>query len=287
MSRQRLFAVAGALALALLGTIGMVAYVSGAEERAASGEALAQVFLVERRVPAGTPAERLSGFIRQETVPQKLITNATVGSLADLEGLVAEVELLPGEALSIARFVDPQTFDRAVDRVVDRPPGLQEVTVALTPERAGGGLILPGDTVGVLVSFEPFDVKSDIPIEVDGRILPPNGSTNNTTFQALHKLLVTNVQLEEVPEVVDRPGLNDEETRQVRLVPSGNLLVTLAVDVTTAERLIFSSEFGTVWLTIEPDDALEGPSSIQDRGTVYEDLIEDTVTTVSDEDQQP
>jgi pilus assembly protein CpaB len=274
-------AALAAVVLAIVGTIGMVAYVNGAEERAASGELLADVFVVERRVPAGTSADRLEDFTVTEAVPQKLVNSNTVGDLEDVTGLVAEVELLPGEVLSTARFIDPVVFERDLDRVVDRPPGTQEITLALAVDRAGGGLLVPGDLVGVIISFDPFAIESVLPIEIDNELLPPDSSTNTTTFQALHKILVTNVQLEEVPEVVERQGLDDEEDVEIRLVPSGNLLVTLALDVHEAERLVFGAEFGTIWLTNEAEDSLETPSIIQNRGTVYRD-IEDVLEDVPD-----
>lgn len=273
MNRRRVIGVAVAIILALVGMVGIVAYVDGAEERAASGEQVAEVFLVTRRVPPGTAGEDIGRYIELDTVPQKLVTRGTVGRVEDVEGLVAEVEILPGEVLSINRFVEPTVFERDANRVVDIPPGLQEVTLALTPERAGGSLLVPGDTVGVIMSFEPFDITSEVPVEVDGIVVPPNGSTPNTTTVAIHKLLVTNVQLEQVPQVVEREGIGDEDDEEVRLVPSGNLLVTLAVDTATAERLVFGAEFGLIWLSNEGPDAIEAPTLIQTRGTVYQDVV--------------
>lgn len=269
MTRPRLLAALGAIVLAIIGTIGMVAYVSGAEERAASGELLAEVFVVNRRIPAGTEAAALPSFTSHDTVPQKLVTRDTVGDLADLEGLVAEVELHTGEILLVTRFVEPQVFEREVDRVIERPAGMQEVTIALEPERAVGGLLVPGDTAGLIISFNPFDVESDIPVVIDDGILPPDSKTNTTSYQTLHHVLVTNVQLEKVPEVAEREGIEDEEDRKIRLVPSGKLLVTFAVDVPTAERIVFGAEFGTIWLTNEPLDTDQGGSQIQNRGTIY------------------
>jgi pilus assembly protein CpaB len=282
-------AAVAAIILAIVGTIGMVAYVNGAEERAASGEALAEVFIVDRRVPPGTAAERLEDFTTPDSVPQKLVTRDTIGDLEDVAGLVTEVALLPGEVLSTARFIDPVVFERDAGRIVDRPPGAQEVTLALDVARAGGGLIVPGDLVGVIISFNPFAIESVLPLEVDNQVLPPDSSTNTTTFQALHKILVTNVQLEDVPQIVEREGLADEEDEKIRLVPSGNLLITLAVQVNQAERLIFGAEFGSIWLTNEAEDTLEDPSIIQNRGTVYQDIEEvleqlpDPVLSVGDQ----
>ncbi len=302
MNRRRVIGVTVAIALAVLGMIGIVAYVDGAEERAASGETVAEVFVISSRVPAGTPAAQISSFIRIETVPQKLLTSDTVGDLADLEGLVAEGTLFPGEVLTTSRWIAPSVFERETNRVVDIPPGLQEVTISLSPERAAGGFLLPGDTVGVLMSFAPFSIESEVPTEVDGFVIPPNGSTPTTTTLAIHKVLVSNVQLEQVPQVVVQEGLGEEQDEEVRLAPTGNLLVTFAVDTATAERLIFAAEWGLIWLSNEGLDAVEAPSLVQTRATVHEDVLPvdeddedaedddaelvDTVTDGTDEDEE-
>ncbi len=272
MNRKRVLSAVIALLLAIGGVVGLVAYVNAAKDRATSGEDLVEAFVVSRRVPAGTQAADIDRYVGVDEVPRKLVNSGTVGDLGDLDGLVTAVELLPGEVVSVDRWVSPTVFARDTTRVVAVPDGLQEVSLSLSPERAGGSLLVPGDTVGVFISFEPFDLSSDIPVEVDGTVVPPEGRTPNTTTLALHKVLVTNVQLEQVPEVVKREGIADEQDQDIRLVPSGNLIVTLAVDTFTAERLVFGAEFGSLWLSNEGSAAAEAPSTIQTRGTVYDDL---------------
>jgi pilus assembly protein CpaB len=271
VNRRALSAVI-AVVLAVAGMIGIVVYVNDAEDRAQSGETLVEVWVVTRRVPPGTSASDIDRYVSLDTVPQKLVNDSSVSNLIDLTGLVADVELLEGETLSASRWVSPTVFARDQKRVIEVPDGLQEVSLSLSPERAGGGLIVPGDRVGVIMSFQPFDFTSEVPIEIDGIVVPPNGKTPNTTTLALHKVLVTNIQLERVPEIAEKEGIGDEEDQDVRLVPSGNLLVTVAVDTFTAERLIFGAEFGTLWFSNEGTGAVESPSAIQTRGTIYQDL---------------
>jgi len=37
--------------------------------------------------------------------------------------------------------------------------------------------------------------------------------------------------------------------------PSGQLLVTLALDAPSVERVVFAAERGSIWLSLEPDNA--------------------------------
>jgi pilus assembly protein CpaB len=275
VNRRKLLGVIGAIVMAGIGTGLLIAYVNNAEDRALEGEEIVEVFTVVGRIDPGTPAADIESDVTIEQVPQKVRADDAVGDLTEIEGLVAEIELRPGEQLLKSRFIDPIAFQREAGRVTDIPPGLQEVTVRLSPARAAGGRLLPGDTVGVFASFGPFQISSEVPVELDdGTIIPPDGSTPNTTHLFLHKVLVTNVQLGELPEVEEREGLGDEEDQEVRLAPSDSILVTLAVDTFAAEQLVFTAEFGSVWLSLEPGNAVEEPSIIQNRGTVYFDREE-------------
>ena len=53
---RRAVGVAGAVLVALLGTMLLVGYVRGAEERALAGEELTEVLVVKTVIPRGTPA---------------------------------------------------------------------------------------------------------------------------------------------------------------------------------------------------------------------------------------
>ncbi len=295
-----------ALALAAFGTIALAAYVNSAEDRALEGQELVEVYIVDDDIPAGLPGADVEARVRKDEIPATAVPGDIVVDLAELDGLVAGVDLVPGELLIPGRFETPTIFDRDRSRVIDVPPGLQEVTLSLDPFRAVGGSIVPGDTVGVFLSFEPFELGGVIDIDngaaltfdeiffgteadpvltidSDGDGQPDTAAptsddgqndtltTPNTTHLTLHKVLVTNVQLEQLPDTVEQE--NGEIITSTTLAPTGNLLVTFAVDAPSAERLIFGAEFGLVWLSAEPDDATEFGTRIQTRGSVYLDEL--------------
>ncbi len=64
---------------------------------------------------------------------------------------------------------------------------------------------------------------------------------------------------------------DEEKAESDRLTksPAGNLLITLALDPADAERLVFTQEFGFVWLASERSDVPEYDSELQTRGNVY------------------
>ncbi|MDH4365213.1 MAG: RcpC/CpaB family pilus assembly protein [Acidimicrobiia bacterium] len=275
MSRK-IIGVVVAFVLAVVGTISLVAYVASAENRALAGEELVQVYVVTSPVPAGTPAEDLEQFVAVEEIPAKVRATGAAESLPALAGRITAVDLVPGEQLVDSRLVERAAFtDRGAGVAV--PDDMVEVTIKLDPQRAVGGLLEPGQTVAVFSSFEPFDLSTTV-VNVDGKevALPQavaaevDGKTPNSTDIILHQVLVTAVQMVQDPAAVGvAPSGGDEEVDRLTTAPSEEVYVTLAVTPFDAERLVFTAEFGQVWLGAERDTVSDGVDPVQTRGSVY------------------
>lgn len=266
---RRVRGAIAAVVLASVGAVGLVAFVRGAEDRALAGEKLVDVLVVKKRVEAGMASEEIKGSVRSERVPAKTRADGAVAELAAVAGRVASVDLLPGEQVTTERFIAPDVFGRTGGQV-DIPEGLLEVTVSLQPERAVGGVVRPGSTVGVVASFESFDLSAQGPSDVDGTIVPAGGKTPDSTHLILHKVLVTNVQSARSFDFqMGGGGEGGDGETQTAPAPSENLLVTLALDAASVERVVFAAEHGSLWLAIEPTDADEGGTQVQTRGSVY------------------
>jgi pilus assembly protein CpaB len=257
--------------LATLGTFVVLSYVRGAEQRAIAGEETVDVLVVAEPIQRGAQAAALEASIETVQVPAKIQVDGSVTSLEQLEGLVAAVDLVPGEQLLSTRFVGPEALQ--IQSRFEPPEGLLEVTLSLSPDRAVGGQPIPGETVAVVASFDPFTLDAT-ELEVADESLDieqPVGENNtvktpNTTGIILHKALVTNVQVGElVDNTSDEPDLIAPD-----LAPTGNLLVTLALDAPSVERALFAAEHGTVWLVLEPETAPEDGTQIQTIVSVYE-----------------
>ncbi|MGY9073634.1 MAG: Flp pilus assembly protein CpaB [Acidimicrobiales bacterium] len=270
--KRRLIGVVAALAMALVGTVLVTSFVKNAEARALSGEELVEVLVVDSVVEPGTHAEDLETMIRVEMVPAKVRASGALQDLDQVEGLVTEIELQPGEQLVSTRFVHADLLTGSSLAV---PPGLLEVTISLEPQRAVGGTLLPGDHVAVAMSFEPFGIGAPPgpdpavaeTVIVDGMRLAGDLDTPNSTSLVLEAVLVTNVQLEELPTIED-----NEVTvtgRQRTLAPTGNLLITLAVSPEQLERLIFGVEHGMLWLAAQHGEIDTSATDIQTRLRIH------------------
>ena len=208
---RRAIGIIAAVAVAALGTLLLVGYVRGAEDRALAGEELAEVLVVDQPIAEGTPASTLTNFVRLEQVPMKVRAEGGIADLATLADLVAATDLLPGEQLVTSRFVTAESLEKHAR--IEIPTDALEVTISISPERALGGQLVPGDVVAVIASFDPFDVNTFEPSDLDpGEIIDPNeiflGSSGDdpsssvrsptSTGLILHRVLVTAVQLERI-----------------------------------------------------------------------------------------
>jgi pilus assembly protein CpaB len=245
---RRLLAAFAALLLLVVGTLVLLAYVNGADARALAGIRTVQVLVADQLIPEGTAGDQLDSLVRTEVVPAKTAVAGRVIDLASLTGRVATVDILPGEQLLAGRFARPG--DLQAPGTVDVPAGLQEVSVLLEPQRAVGGRLSAGDTVGVVVS------------QTDQTGVP-------ATHAVLHKVLVTQVQGAPAPADPNAAKEDPATASAGTAAPSASLMITLAVSAAQAEAVVFGVEHGTIWLSLEPDGAQTGGTDVVTPGTIY------------------
>jgi pilus assembly protein CpaB len=242
--RRRLLAAFAALVLLVTGTLVLLAYVRGADARALAGSRTVEVLVVEQLVPEGTSGDDLAGSVRTVTMPAMAAIDGRVTDLSNLAGLVATVDLQPGEQLLASRFQRPD--DLQAPGTVAVPAGLQELSVLLEPQRVAGGRIAAGDTVGVYLS----------------QVLP-DGTPQ--TSAVLHGVLVSQVQ--GAPTAADAQDGTEEAAAAT---PSASLLLTLALTSKDAETVVFGMEHGTLWLSLETDGDDASGTRVLDPDTIYQ-----------------
>jgi len=230
--KRRIFAAAAAIVLAAVGAVTLNSYVGSADARAMASLDNVQVLVVAKPILKGTPADTLAREVVTKTIPKVAVVPTAVSDLADLAGLVATADLQPGEQVISSRFADPASLADAQSAPV--PPGLQEVSLQLASERALGGNLTPGDTVGVLLT-----VKEE-------------------TQLALHSILVSRVQGGLAPVESDTATADEPAP-----LPEASVMVTLAVTAEQAEQVVAASENGSVWLSLEPVN-VGGPAAAAD-----------------------
>jgi pilus assembly protein CpaB len=243
--RRRLLAAFAAIVLLCAGTVVLLAYVRGADARALAGVQTIEVLVADQQIPEGTSADELATLVRTEVLPQKAVLDGRVTDLGELAGQVATADIQQGEQLLAVRFGEADELGDP--GTVPVPSGMQEVSVLLEPQRAVGGRLAAGDLVGVVVSLG-------------------DGKQNGETHAVLHEVLVT--------EVVGAPsqteqGADAETASAGPAVPAQSLMITLAVTAAQAEAVVYGIEHGTLWLSLESEDARTGGTSVLDAGTIY------------------
>ncbi len=235
-------------------------------------EALVDVYVVDEFVPKGAEPDTIMSAVSVEQVPARL---EQAGALTDLEQVgdqVAASDLQPGDQLLAARLA-------AKDLVTEEVTDKVQVSALLEAERAVGGALKKGDLVGVYISFDPFDVdvsgqdpdasearRSDRrlgaarhrprtlttdPQTTDAEAVPKK--TPNVSRLEFRNVLVTNVQTTSAPvnpDDTDDDTNGDEPT--VAQVTGTQYVVTIALSPEQSERFVFATEFGKVWLSLDP-----------------------------------
>jgi pilus assembly protein CpaB len=169
-------------------------------------------------------------------VPADLVVSGSFNSIDELSGIPREVSLvdmIPGEQLLRVRLGERPNISGVII-----PPGLVEVTIALAPDRALGGLLAAGNRLGVLATFG-------------------SNPAEGVTYVLLHTALVTAVQYSNA-DAANVLSSGSPATGDVVRAPSSEILVTLAVSSIDANRVVFASHFGQLWLTAENAESAVG-----------------------------
>ena len=234
----RILAGAVMALLAIAGLVIISTYVGTADARALGSQEPREVYLVTAPILEGTPVEEFGESVTLHTVPASIVPDGAVTELGTHTGSVAAVDLQPGEQLLGSRLVDPQALEEP--GTVPVPDGLQEVTIQLDAPRVVGGQLAAGDRVGFFVSFEGDEARA------------------SRTAKDLDKVLVTSVQgAPSTAAPAEGEGGAETTGSGAPAVPEGTRLVTFAVNADTAEKIVYASEFGRIWLSLEPEDAEE------------------------------
>ncbi|WAH95875.1 Flp pilus assembly protein CpaB [Arthrobacter sp. MMS18-M83] len=254
--KSRLLAGSAAALLAVVGVILVFSYAQGADQRAVQNLAPVDVLVVKAAIPAGTPVDAIKDSLVTQQLPGSAVPTSALHTLGDSAGKVAAVDLVPGETLVAERLVAPDALKNP--GTVKVPAGLQEVSFQLEPQRVVGGLLVPGDHIGIFISMSNGGIEAK----------PDKESTD----LAIHKVLVTMVQRAPQAAASAQPTPNPSSgaaASKDSTLPTGSLLLTVAVSDVDASKIVFASEYAKIWLSKEPLDAKDNGPRIIQRSEVY------------------
>jgi len=219
--QRRIIAAVVAVVLAGIGAVLLYTYVNNADARAMATLDTTQVLVATKVIPAGTSGANLAPFVALKQLPKVAVVDGALTSVADVAELESTSDLQIGEQVLASRFAMPNTD---VSGKVEVPSDLQRFTVQLGPNRVIGDNIKAGDKVALYISGEL------------------NGAS--VTKLAFRDVLVANVQGVPTTPVGD----------QAEVLPSGDVLVTLAITPKIAAQVVWGAEFAKIYMALEPKD---------------------------------
>ena len=248
---RRLVAAFVAAALALVAFVSIFLYVKNADVRALNGVQPKSVYVVVNPIAKGTLAENLGTNIQLTQVPAMAVPGQAVSNLAEIQSRAASVDLVAGEVLLTSRFVDPTA---ATQETVPVPKGMQEMSLQVNADKIRGGILKPGETIGVVLSMTPSSVD---PVSIPG-IGSVTIAGDTITKQIMSKVLVTRVQGGIAP-ATDASGSSP--------AAAGSVTITVALSTSDIEKLTWAQLAGPLLLTVE-NAAADDSSSQYTNGKV-------------------
>ncbi|WP_231728594.1 RcpC/CpaB family pilus assembly protein [Arthrobacter sp. EPSL27] len=220
------------------------------------------IYVVQKAIPAGASVDEIAAAVTKKSVPKVALAEQTVTDLAELGSKVAAVALVPGEQLLSTRMIEEKSF--LGPSRIQVPAGLQELTLKLPIERVAGGKVTAGDTVGIFLSL-------DQATGTEGEA----GTKSSKTQLSFHKVLVTAAQFSngtaaQTGDAGAASGTSQvSSTSATKTQTDETYLITIARNSADAERIVFAAEFGKVYLSKEPGDALEEGASYVDSSRLF------------------
>jgi pilus assembly protein CpaB len=224
MSKRAIAALVAA-ALAMVGIVLLIGYANGANERAFNDAKLVEVLQVSEPIEADTEAGELKGKVETVELPRSAIAQGAIKSLSEVKGMATTTDLEPGEQVLLSRFSKEGEVEVSTAKG-DVPKGMQELAIPLSSARAVSDVLKVGDKVGVVGSYQTK--------EGDG-----------VTQMIRNQVVITKV----TGPGVKWDGSPLEDITQI---------ITVAVPIRDAGKIINALEFGKIYLTKQNKDTLNG-----------------------------
>lgn len=225
-----------AIAAALITSLLIYLYLSSMSSTGA-GVRTKTAYVATRDIPAKVVIT--DSMITAVKVPVDITLPIGIADKNEIVGKMAKERIVKGEPILFERLYPEKKTSMAY--VI--PKGMRAVTISVNEIIEVGGFITPGDFVDVIATFQEKDKQM-------------NGSVSY--YPQYTKVLLQNVQVLGV-------GQNMAEVSSDDSAKAAS--VTLAVNLTDAEKLVLSEESGTLRLALRPnmeDGAVTTPGAVRD-----------------------
>ena len=218
MDRRRVLLVVAAI-IAGLGTLLVVLYVNGADNRANEKYHAVKVLKAVKQINVGETVEaaQSAGKIEEGTVGEGERLPDALDSLSTLSGQIAQTNIFPGEQIVASKF----GATPATSNALSVPDGKIAVSINLTDTARVAGFVNPGDQVAIFMN-----------------------SSGGAGLGSFTRLLLSNVEVIAVgtTTVVSTTTTDSTGAQTTEQLP--RTLFTLGVTQEEAQKIMFASGSG-------------------------------------------
>jgi pilus assembly protein CpaB len=242
--KRRALTIALAVLLAVLGTVGVLAYVNKANARALAGQQALTVLIARQVIPAGTSAAaaQAQGLLGTERLPSASVPADTLSAITPaISALVTDADVQPGQLLLRPMLVTsvPSTGGLAV------PHGMLAVALEFCVPEAVAGNLHSGSQVAV------FQTTADGNAAINGQAACGGSHTFASSQNFRTSLLLPKVTVLTVGQGTGAQGGSTSSSSSGSGQNTG--LITVAVSQADASKLIALSENGLPYLALLAD----------------------------------
>jgi len=259
--KRRVLAIVLAVLLAVLGTAGVLAYVHQADRRALARMQAVTTLVAQQQIPAGTSAASAlrDGLLKSQALPAASVPSDAVRSItAGLDGLVMSAAVPSGQLLLRPMLVT--AAQATATGALAIPKGMIAVTIPLCLSEAVAGYVQPGSEVAVFDTYPTKKASLQESCGQSGQSNQSHGPGAAVTRVLLPRVLVLATGAAAASgttggttSTTASGGVlshNSSQADPAASVPSGAVLVTMAVSQANAEKLILLTRAGLPYLAL-------------------------------------
>jgi len=205
-------------------------------QEAKGGGGTVDIVVAKQDIAVGQALNPLieEGFFTTKPFPRNSLIQGVVTDLNQLRGQTAAFPILAGEQISTLRFQGGTEFS-----ALGTAAGYEAITFSLDSSRGQGGIVQRGDHVTVFATFQQSAPST-------GGAQTPSGPSASGSFT-----------MTLIPDV-----------RVLRAQGLGPVVLTLELKPADAQKMVFATEKGSLWLGLLPPGQKGGNQGPTDLGTI-------------------
>lgn len=244
--KRRALTIALAVLLAVLGTVGVLAYVNKANARALAGQQAVTVLIARQVISAGTSAAaaQAQGLLGTERLPSASVPADALSAISPaISALVTDADVQPGQLLLRAMLVTsvPSASGLAI------PHGMLAVALQFCVPEAVAGNLHSGSQVAV------FQTTADGNANINGQAACGGSHTFASSQNFRTSLVLPKVTVLTVGQGTGAQNGSTSSSSSSSGSGQNTGLITVAVSQADASKLIALSENGLPYLALLAD----------------------------------